>query len=76
MPRRTRLPGPGVSPHQYLRAARLNGLRRALRNPPRGASVLSLAADWGFWHPSSCAAEYHKLFGELPSTTLRRAQQG
>ena len=62
----------GVSPHQYLRAARLNGLRRALRGAARGASVLSLAADWGFWHPSSCAAEYRKLFGELPSITLRR----
>ena len=62
----------GVSPHQYLHAVRLNGLRRALRAAPPGASVLALAADWGFWHPSSCAAEYRKLFGELPSTTLRR----
>ena len=66
----------GVSPHQYLHAVRLNGLRRALRAAPAGASVLSLAADWGFWHPSSCAAEYRKLFGELPSATLRRHHDG
>lgn len=65
----------GVSPHQYLHAVRLNGLRRALRAAPAGASVLALAADWGFWHPSSCAAEYRRMFGELPSITLRRAHE-
>lgn len=62
----------GMSPHQYLRTLRLNGLRRALRAAAGSrASVHDLAASWGFWHLSSCAADYRRLFGELPSETLR-----
>jgi AraC family ethanolamine operon transcriptional activator len=62
----------GMSPHQYLRTLRLNGLRRALRGAiGSGACVHELAARWGFWHLSSCAADYRRLFGELPSETLR-----
>lgn len=62
----------GMSPHQYLRTLRLNGLRRALRNAVgAGTSVQAIAARWGFWHLSSCAADYRRQFGELPSTTLR-----
>lgn len=63
----------GTSPHRYLLNMRLNGLRRALRQAAATDTVQSLAADWGFWHLSSCAAEYRRLFGELPSATLRRA---
>jgi AraC-like DNA-binding protein len=29
------------------------------------------AAQWGFFHLSHFAADYHLLFGELPSQTLR-----
>ncbi len=62
----------GMSPHQYLRALRLNGMRRDLRSLAGGrAAVHEIAARWGFWHMSSCAADYRRLFGELPSTTLR-----
>ena len=64
----------GTSPHQYLRTVRLNGLHRALRQGRPGDAVQVLAADWGFWHLSNCAADYRRLFGELPSVTLRRAQ--
>jgi len=62
----------GMSPHQYLRTLRLNGLRRDLRNVAcPSTSVQAIAGRWGFWHLSSCAADYRRLFGELPSTTLR-----
>lgn len=62
-----------VSPHHFLQALRLNGLRRTLLAPDSGAdSVQAAAARWGFWHLSACAAEYRRMFGELPSTTLRR----
>jgi len=64
----------GMSPHQYLRTLRLNGLRRDLRNAGADASVQVLAGRWGFWHLSSCAADYRRLFGELPSATLRSAR--
>lgn len=62
----------GVSPNQYLRVIRLNGMRRDLRRARTGEdSVSDVAARWGFWHLSSCAADYRKLFGELPSVTLK-----
>lgn len=60
-----------ISPHQYLQALRLNGLRRALRDPAGPGSVQEAATRWGFWHLSACAAEYKRMFGELPSATLR-----
>ena len=64
----------GTSPHRYLLDMRLNGLRRALRSASASDTVQALAADWGFWHLSSCAADYRRLFGELPSASLRRAR--
>lgn len=62
----------GVSPLQYLHCLRLNGLRRELQAATGPESVHEAAASWGFWHLSACAADYRKMFGELPSVTLRR----
>ncbi|MCW5625811.1 MAG: helix-turn-helix domain-containing protein, partial [Burkholderiales bacterium] len=61
----------GVSPVQYLRAVRLNGVRRALRRAGPDARIGDIAAEWGFWHLSQFAADYRRMFGELPSQTLR-----
>jgi AraC family ethanolamine operon transcriptional activator len=64
----------GVSPVTYLRAVRLNGVRRMLKQAARnpGMCVADIAARWGFWHLSRFAADYKALFGELPSHTLRQ----
>jgi AraC family ethanolamine operon transcriptional activator len=59
----------GTSPLKYLRALRLNGVRRELRGG--AASVQQAAARWGFWHLSEFAAAYRRQFGELPSRTLK-----
>ncbi|MDQ7988724.1 MAG: helix-turn-helix domain-containing protein [Candidatus Dactylopiibacterium sp.] len=61
----------GVSPAVYLRAMRLNGARRALREG--AASVQDAAAAWGFWNLSQFSADYRHFFGERPSDTLRDA---
>lgn len=61
----------GTTPVKYLRALRLNGVRRALRQAAPGATVQDLAAHWGFWHLGQFAQDYRRLFGELPSATLR-----
>jgi AraC family ethanolamine operon transcriptional activator len=58
----------GMNPVAYLRAQRLNGVRRMLK---QGASVTDAATTWGFWHFGHFSQEYKKLFGELPSDTLR-----
>lgn len=57
------------NPVSYLRAVRLNHVRRALRT---GLSVTSAATKWGFWHLSSFAQDYRTMFGELPSSTSKR----
>jgi AraC family ethanolamine operon transcriptional activator len=65
----------GHSPIVYLRAVRLNGARRQLRDAARqqqGLGVQDVAARWGFWHMSQFALDYRKLFAESPSDTLRR----
>ncbi len=61
----------GVNPVQYLRAIRLNGVRRELRERRTGLRIGDVAARWGFWHFSQFSADYRRMFGELPSETLR-----
>lgn len=63
----------GINPLAYLRAVRLNAVRRELLAGGVSASVQDVAARWGFWHLSRFSGEYRQLFGELPSQTLRRA---
>ena len=47
-----------------------------MRDPSLRIAIASyshdVAARWGFWHLSQFAVDYKKLFGELPSRTLRR----
>jgi AraC family ethanolamine operon transcriptional activator len=63
----------GLPPIAFLKVLRLNGARRELRRPDETASVTQVATAWGFFHFGEFAAAYRRLFGELPSATLRRA---
>ncbi len=66
----------GMSPISYLRAERLNGVRRQLAEG--GAlhrSVHDVAAAWGFRHFSQFASDYRKRFGERPSDTFKKRAQ-
>ncbi|WP_434778409.1 HTH-type transcriptional regulator EutR [Neisseria sp. Ec49-e6-T10] len=61
----------GICPLGYLKAIRLNAVRRELLSPYSPYQTIQDAATtWGFWHLSQFAADYHKLFNELPSETL------
>jgi len=63
----------GINPVRFLRALRLNGVRRDLRNAaPPADSVQDAAAKWGFWHLGHFVTDYKRMFGELPSETFRR----
>lgn len=65
----------GHNPLTYLRAVRLNRVRRDLKTErPKFDSVQQAAANWGFWHLSHFTADYKAMFGELPSQTLRRSR--
>lgn len=61
----------GLAPATFLRATRLAGAHRALREAP---SVTDAAAQWGFWHFGHFAQDYRRMYGELPSQTWRRRQ--
>jgi AraC family transcriptional regulator, ethanolamine operon transcriptional activator len=63
----------GISPKQYLMATRLSGARKALLNTGKERSIGDIAAHWGFWHMSKFSADYKRMFGELPSRTVRAA---
>lgn len=66
-----------TNPVQYLKAIRLNCVRRELRQLSPGAGVIrEVAGRWGFWHFSRFASEYRSLFGELPSDTLHGGRVG
>jgi AraC-like DNA-binding protein len=63
----------GVSPSGYLRLRRMQQVRRALRSGnPDAASVAQVAQRYGVGHLGRFASNYRALYGELPSTTLRR----
>lgn len=59
----------GMKPSAYLRAVRLNGARRAMKE---ASSVSDAATLWGFWHFGRFAHDYRQMFGELPSEAFRR----
>lgn len=63
-----------LNPVKFLRAIRLNAVRRELKGAAAGSrtTVADIAARWGFWHLSHFSAEYKAMFSELPSETLRR----
>lgn len=64
----------GISPLEYLRVARLHGVRRELKSTQRSAaSIQDIAARWGFWHPGHFTTHYRQLFGCRPSETPRRS---
>jgi len=62
-----------VTPKEYLSAIRLNGVRRRLRRADLSSTKIADVANyWGFWHMGQFARDYRRLFGELPSVTLKK----
>ena len=62
-----------ISPMAYLKQKRLEAARRTLLTAePLTTSITEVATQWGFLHLGRFARDYHQLFGELPSETLKR----
>lgn len=67
----------GQSPMAFYRHKRLNAVRRLLKETcPLQTTVAEAGRAHGFWHTGHFAADYHRLFGELPSTTLAAQDAG
>ncbi|MGA7932356.1 MAG: helix-turn-helix domain-containing protein [Kovacikia sp.] len=63
----------GISPMTYLKIQRLHGVRCQLKAAhPQTKTVVGIATRWGFWHMGHFSRDYKRMFGELPSQTLRR----
>ncbi|MDE8652018.1 AraC family transcriptional regulator [Novosphingobium album (ex Liu et al. 2023)] len=62
----------GTSPMAFLKSVRLERARDDLRNAAPGESVTVIACRWGFYQFGRFAAQYKRMFGELPSETLRQ----
>ena len=63
----------GLTPKAYLRAQKLNNAHKELfTSDPSGTRIADIAHRSGFNHMGQFAADYRRLFGELPSTTLQR----
>ena len=63
----------GVTPLHYLKAIRLNAVRRELESEYSPYSMVQdIAMSWGFWHLSQFAADYKSFFGIKPSDSLAR----
>ncbi|TYL86673.1 AraC family transcriptional regulator [Bradyrhizobium rifense] len=67
----------GMSPGRYHLLRRLNKARSALRRAnPNTASVSEIARDHQFTELGRFAVAYRAVFGETPSSTLRRVSNG
>jgi AraC-like DNA-binding protein len=62
----------GVSPMNYLRKVRMEGVRQELLTSCADQQVAPIAMKWAFLHLGRFSVEYKKLFGESPSETLLR----
>jgi len=63
----------GISPKAYLNKLRLNAVHQDLQySYSNKDKIHKIANSWGFWHMGQFAADYKKLFGELPSETLTK----
>ncbi len=60
----------GVSPNQYLRAAKLNAARREIIQSD--LPIGSVAANQGFYHGGYFGQQYKAMFGETPRQTRQR----
>jgi AraC family transcriptional regulator, ethanolamine operon transcriptional activator len=61
----------GVTPMEYLKVLRLQGVRHALKSAdPNTVAIFDIASRWGFWSPGHFARDYKTMFGERPSDTL------
>ncbi len=63
----------GVSPTRFLKLRQLHQVQRALKKARPNETVTTILRKFGIWELGRFAQNYRKLFGELPSQTLKRA---
>ncbi|MDX1380634.1 MAG: AraC family transcriptional regulator [Xanthomonadales bacterium] len=64
----------GLPPMAYLKQLRLNRAREEMQSARSSDNVTQIALRCGFSHLGRFAADYRRLFGELPSQALRQVR--
>ncbi len=64
----------GLTPYEFLNAARLDALHEALRSAHPGETVTSIARTRGYVNLGAMTKRYRDRFGETPAQTLRRGR--
>ena len=59
----------GITPKAYLHAVRMQKVRNLIKGRHGEEFIADIAGRWGFWHMGQFAADYRRMFGELPSAT-------
>lgn len=64
----------GISPKMYMQKLRLNAVRNELLCSPKTLrhNISDVALKYNFLHMGHFSREYKKMFGELPSLTIKR----
>ncbi|MCW8928888.1 MAG: helix-turn-helix domain-containing protein [Gammaproteobacteria bacterium] len=64
----------GMTPKAYLKGQKLYQVHKTLWSAtPSTVEIRDIANQFGFWHMGQFATDYFKLFGELPSATLKHS---
>ena len=61
-----------ITPMQFLRDRRLEGVRAELLEAPSHVTVSEIAYAWGYVNLGRFAEVYRQRYGELPSATRQR----
>ncbi|UTW12792.1 AraC family transcriptional regulator [Marinobacterium rhizophilum] len=64
----------GITPKLFIKQTKLQSLHADLKQGINARNVTEVALDYGFSHLGRFSSDYRKLFGELPSETLRRTR--
>jgi AraC-like DNA-binding protein len=65
----------GCSPMRFVTLARLHQVRQELTQASTNTKIVDVMMQYQFTQGGKFAKEYHQLFGEKPSETLKRAGQ-
>lgn len=65
----------GLSPMRYIKCLRLNKIRKEILNNNNEFDIGLIVTNWGINHYGYFAADYKKLFGVLPSDTLKQIRK-
>ncbi|SLN67268.1 transcriptional regulator EutR [Roseovarius albus] len=61
----------GIGPKAYFNQMRLNWVRYTLLKENECDTIFEAANHYDFWHMGQFAKDYKRLFGELPSETMK-----